>query len=52
MKSKITKYLEEVESFNADSIEELEAFRIKFLGKKGLIPALFANLKSVPPENR
>lgn len=52
MKSKIEQYLKEVESFNADTIDELEAFRIKFLSKKGLIPALFADLKSIPPENR
>ena len=52
MKEKITQYLEEVKAFNADSPEALEAFRIKFLSKKGLIPALFADFKTVPPEER
>ncbi len=52
MKTKIAQYLEEVNNFNADSIEALEAFRIKFLSKKGLIPALFADFKSVPPQER
>ena len=52
MKTKIAQYLEEVNNFNADSIEALEAFRIKFLSKKGLIPALFADFKSVAPQER
>ncbi len=52
MKTKITQYLEEVNNFNADNIEALEAFRIKFLSKKGLIPALFTDFKSVPPQER
>ena len=52
MKSKITQYLEEVNNFNADNIEALEEFRIKYLSKKGLIPALFADFKTVPPEER
>ncbi len=52
MKSKITQYLDEVNAFNADTIEALEAFRIKFLSKKGLIPALFADFKTVPPNER
>ncbi len=52
MKTKITQYLEEVNNFNADNIEALEAFRIKFLSKKGFIPALFADFKSVAPQER
>jgi len=52
MKSKIKQYLEEVNNFSADNLEALEEFRIKYLSKKGLIPALFADFKSVPPEER
>lgn len=52
MKNKIADYLKEVEAFTADKPEELEAFRIKFLSKKGLIPALFADFKTVPQEER
>ncbi len=52
MKSKIAQYQKEVKNFNADNIEALEEFRIKYLSKKGLIPALFANFKTVPPEER
>jgi phenylalanyl-tRNA synthetase alpha chain len=49
MKEKIESLLKEIHSFNAETIEELESFRIKFLGKKGFIPAMFADFKSVPP---
>jgi phenylalanyl-tRNA synthetase alpha chain len=52
MKEKINQYLEEVKSFQADNYEQLEAFRLKFLSKKGLIPALFADFKKVAPEER
>jgi phenylalanyl-tRNA synthetase alpha chain len=52
MREKINALLKEVEAFSAENLEELENFRIKFLGKKGEIPALFADFKSVPPEQR
>ncbi len=47
MKEKIGEYLKEVDSFKAGSLEQLEEFRIKFLSKKGQIPALFADFKNV-----
>jgi len=52
MKDRIKTYLSEVESFSTDTIDQLEAFRIKFLSKKGLIPALFADFKNVAPADR
>ncbi len=52
MKNKIADCLKEVASFNASGIEELEQFRIKYLGKKGIIPSLFADFKTVPAEDR
>lgn len=52
MKEKISKYLKEVESFKADSLDQLEAFRIKFLSKKGQIPELFNEFKNVDPRDR
>ena len=52
MKEKIKSYLNEVESFSAKTIEDLESFRIKFLSKKGLLPSLFADFKNVAPEER
>jgi len=52
MKETITKYLQEVESFKADNLEDLEHFRIKYLSKKGLIPDLFSRFREVAPEDR
>lgn len=52
MKEKIGEYLKEVESFKAESLDQLEEFRIKFLSKKGSIPALFADFKNVMAADR
>lgn len=52
MKTRIEEYLKEVENFKAEKIDQLEEFRIKFLSKKGLIPALFADFKNVDPSQR
>ncbi|MBN2174813.1 MAG: phenylalanine--tRNA ligase subunit alpha [Bacteroidales bacterium] len=52
MKDLIPKYLDEIKSFTADSQEQLENFRVKFLSKKGIIPGLFAVLKDIAPEDR
>ena len=52
MIDKINALLAEVEGFDAQSMEELEAFRIKMLAKKGLITALFQDFKSVEPTHR
>ena len=52
MKERIEQILGEVKAFNADSKEALEAFRINYLSKKGVIPALFADFKNVAPELR
>lgn len=48
MESKIKEYLREVESFNESAPTEVEAFRIKYLGRKGKIPALFDEFKTLP----
>lgn len=52
MLEKVDKLIEEVESFNASASEEVEKFRIKLLGKKGEIKALFEDFKSVPNEQK
>ena len=52
MLEKVQELLSEVESFSPKSIEELEVFRIKFLGKKGVINDLFAAFKTVPVEQK
>jgi len=48
MTDKIRQYIAEAETFQAKTREELEAFRIKFLGKKGLLNEFFAEFRSVP----
>ncbi len=52
MIEKIEALLKEVEEFKAENIEQVEAFRIRMLSKKGLIPALFQDFKSVEPVKR
>jgi len=52
MKEKISSLLADINQFKAANLEELEAFRIKYLSKKGLIPALFADFKNVAAEER
>jgi phenylalanyl-tRNA synthetase alpha chain len=43
----IEKQIEEVKSFKASSAQEVEAFRIRFLGKKGVLNDYFAAFKEV-----
>jgi phenylalanyl-tRNA synthetase alpha chain len=50
MRDKIEKLLEDVEVFAADSKEQLEEYRIKWLSKKGEITALFEDFRTVAPE--
>jgi phenylalanyl-tRNA synthetase alpha chain len=50
MLEKIHKLLEEVESFGAQTKEQLEEYRIKWLSKKGEVTALFDDFKDVPSD--
>ncbi len=53
MKAQIETYLSEVAAFNAQGPDETEAFRIRFLGRKGVLNDLFEAFKSVPgPEKK
>jgi len=52
MLDKIKALLEEVEQFKSESMDELEQFRISYLGKKGKITALFADFKNVANEEK
>ncbi|KAB1063716.1 phenylalanine--tRNA ligase subunit alpha [Salibacter halophilus] len=52
MIEKIDEYLEEIKSFETQSPEELEKFRIRFLGSKGLIKELFGEFKNVPNDQK
>jgi phenylalanyl-tRNA synthetase alpha chain len=52
MIEKIKEYIAEAEAFTAQDKEGLEAFRIKFLGKKGLLNDFFAEFKTVPNDQK
>ena len=46
------KILSEISEFSAQTLEEVEAFRVKYLGKKGIVKDLSSGIKDVAPENR
>ncbi|MBA3901608.1 MAG: phenylalanine--tRNA ligase subunit alpha, partial [Bacteroidetes bacterium] len=52
MQEKIKALLEEIESFQAENAQQLEEFRIRFLGKKGLLNSLFGDFKNIEPSER
>ena len=52
MLDKVKELIGEVSAFNAGTKEEIEAFRIKYLGSKGLLKDLFAEFKNVDVELR
>jgi len=52
MIDEIKKYIAEAEAFQATTLEEVEQFRIKVLGSKGLLKEYFAKFKSVPNEQK
>ena len=52
MKEKINTFLSEIDAFEAQNKESLEAFRIKFLGSKNITKDLFNDFKNVPNEQK
>ncbi|MBZ9729913.1 phenylalanine--tRNA ligase subunit alpha [Salegentibacter sp. JZCK2] len=52
MIDKIKQHIAEVEAFKTESAKEVEAFRIKYLGKKGILNDFFASFKEVPNEQK
>ncbi len=48
----IHKHIADVEAFTSNKLEEIEAFRIKYLGKKGLLNSLFADFKTIPNDQK
>lgn len=52
MQEKITQYSSEINAFEPKNPAELEAFRIKFLGSKGIVKDLFDAFKTVSPEEK
>ena len=52
MEDKIKKDLEDILHFNSDSEAEIEEFRVKYLGKKGLLNSYFVEFKSLDSEQK
>jgi len=48
----IEQHIKDVEAFQENSDEAIENFRIKYLGKKGILNGLFAEFKNVPPKDK
>lgn len=52
MEDKVKKLLEEIDTFSAANQEQVEEFRLKMLGKKGGVTALFEDFKTIEPSQR
>jgi phenylalanyl-tRNA synthetase alpha chain len=52
MLDQIKEHILEVENFEANTADAVEAFRIKYLGKKGVLNDLFLSFKEVPNEEK
>ncbi|GHA23577.1 phenylalanine--tRNA ligase alpha subunit [Salinimicrobium marinum] len=52
MVDKIKEHISEIEAFQARNMEEIESFRIKYLGKKGILNQYFAEFKNVSNDQK
>ena len=52
MIEEIKSHIAEVESFTSDEFELVEEFRIKYLGKKGILNKFFSSFKKIPNEEK
>ena len=52
MINKVKSHIKNVENFDTDSQIDLENFRIKYLGKKGIITDLFKSLKNIDQKDK
>jgi phenylalanyl-tRNA synthetase alpha chain len=52
IKTEIDTIALEIEAHSLSGIEETEAFRLRYLSKKGIIPGLFERFREVAPEER
>ena len=52
MIDQLKKHLTEVNDFFSDNVQEIEAFRIQYLGKKGLLNHFFSEFKNIPAEDK
>ena len=52
MEDKIKKDLKDIQNFQSDSITDIEEFRVKYLGKKGLLNSYFIEFKSLDNDEK
>jgi phenylalanyl-tRNA synthetase alpha chain len=52
MKTKIADLLNEIQAIEISTKDQLETYRLKYLSKKGLVPSLFNDFKTVAAEER
>ena len=48
----IEQYKQEMQAFEATTPDQVEAFRIKYLGTKGLVKTVMGEMKNVPNEQK
>jgi len=48
LQSKIAAHEAEIKAFNPSNVAELEAYRIQYLGTKGIVKEIFGEMKNVP----
>lgn len=49
---KIEDYKKEIKDFTANEVKQVEDFRIKWLGSKGIVKSIMSEMKSVPNEQK
>lgn len=52
MIDKINQHLKDIEQFQSNDPDEIESFRIKYLGRKGILNDLFEEFKHIPKEEK
>ena len=52
LQQQIKVYEEEIQAFQPQNAQELEAYRIKFLGTKGIVKQIFGEMKNVPGDQK
>lgn len=49
---RVKELLQEIEICQVENKEQLEAFRLRYISKKGVVTELFDGLKNIPQEDR
>jgi len=52
LQQQIADYKKEIEAYQAADEKTVEEFRIRYLGTKGIVKSLMAEMKAVPPEKK